>query len=173
MMSNSSSSDTSGSGSGFGSGYGSGSGSPEASSELVSNSTGKVGGQSKLSDLLSADSGSSTTLAKSSESQPKKPRPMDRDEKIAYLEDMIKNKDATLTSLSEKIEALAEERRALRKLPETIQTGFQLKDIEVDLSDMKEDKKRLVAEIADLKTEMSQLKHPKEPAYAPVPAQGI
>ena len=160
------------SGSGSSDTSGSGSGSPEAS-ELASNSTGKVGGQSKLSDLLSADSGSSTTLAKSSESPPKKPKLMERGEKIAYLEDMIKNKDATLTSLSEKIEALAEERRALRKLQETIQIGFQLKDIEVDLSDMKEDKKRLVAEIADLKTEMSQLKNPKEPADAPVPARGM
>ena len=93
-MSNSSSSDTSGSGSGFGSGYGSGSGSPEASSELVSNSTGKVGGQSKLSDLLGADSGSSTTLAKSSESPLKKPKPMDLNEEINCLKDAIKNKDA-------------------------------------------------------------------------------
>ena len=173
MMSNSSSSDTSGSGSGFGSGYGSGSGSPEASSELVSNSTGKVGGQSKLSDLLSADSGSSTTLAESSESPPKKPKLMDRDEKIAYLEDMIKNKDATLTSLSEEIKKLAEERRAMLKLPESSRDGLLLKSIDDDLPDMRKDRDRLAAEILKHEAGLNALKNPKEPADAPVPAQGM
>ena len=153
----------------------SGSGSPEASSELVSNSTGKVGGQSKLSDLLSADSGSSTTLAKSSssESPPKKPKLMDINEEINCLKDAIKNKDATLTSLSEKIEALAEERRALRKLPETIQIGLQLKDIDEDLPDMRKERDRLAAVVAKHEAELSQLKRPKAPADAPVPAQGM
>ena len=170
-MSNSSSSDTSGSGSGFGSGYGSGSGSPEASSELVSNSTGKVGGQSTLSDSHSANLGSSTALAKSSESPLKNPKPMDINEEINCLKDAIKNKDATLTSLSEKIEALAEERRALRKLPETIQIGLQLKDIDEDLPDMRKERDRLAAEVAKHEADLSVLR--KQPADAPAPAQGM
>jgi hypothetical protein len=38
---------------------------------------------------------------------------------------------------------------------------------------MKEDKKMLVAEIAKHEVELSELKNPKAPADAPVPAQGM
>jgi hypothetical protein len=153
MMSNSNSSDTSGSGSGSGSDYGSGSGSLEASSELVSKTTGKVGGQSTLSDSLSADSGSWTMSAPAvSGASPKRLKPMDRDEKMAYLEDMINRpRMRPLVSLSNRNKALADQRRALRELPESIRIGLQLKDIEEDLTAMRKREDRLVAEIARAK----------------------
>jgi chromosome segregation ATPase len=156
---------------------GSGSDSPEASSELASDTTGKVGGQSTLTDSLRV-SGSSIMSApvisssSSSESPPKKPKPMDINEEINCLKDSIKKKDATLTSLSNEIKKFAEERRALRKLPETIQIGLQLKDIDEDLPDMRRERDRLVAEITKHEAELSQLINPKELVDAPVPAQG-
>ena len=121
---------------------------------------------------LSADFGTIASV-KSSDTQSESLKPMDRDKKMAYLEEIIKNKDAALMSLSRKIESLADERRALLKLPESSRNGPLLKEIEEDVTDMKKDKARLVADVAKHETELNQLKHSKELADAPVPAQGI
>ena len=120
-----------------------------------------------IQSSLSADSNSSVT-AKSSLN-----KPMDRDERMAYLEGSIESKEAALVRLSSKTEALADERRVLLKLPESSRDVLLLKSIDDDLLDMREDKKRLATEIEELKAELSALKYPKEPADAPVPAQGI
>ena len=103
----------------------------------------------------------------------KKYKPVDRDVEIRSLKDTIKNKDVALMSLSRKIESLADERRALLKLPVSSRNGPLLKEIEEDVSDMKKREARLVAEIAEHKAELRQLNNPKELADAPVPAQGI
>ena len=120
-----------------------------------------------IQSSLSADSNSSVT-AKSSLN-----KPMDRDERMAYLEGSIESKEAALVRLSSKTEALADERRVLLKLPESSRDVLLLKSIDDDLPDMREDKKRLATEIEELKAELSALKYPKEPADAPVPAQGM
>ena len=120
-----------------------------------------------IQSSLSADSNSSVT-AKSSLN-----KPMDRDERMAYLEGSIESKEAALVILTSKTEALADERRAMLKLPESSRDGQLLKSIDDDLLDMREDKKRLATEIEELKAELSALKYPKEPADAPVPAQGM
>ena len=63
--------------------------------------------------------------------------------------------------LSSKMEALANERRALLRLPESSRDSLLLKSIEDDLSDMRKGKDRLATEIAELKAELSELKNPK------------
>ena len=168
-ISGSGSSDTSG----YGSGYGSGS--PEASSELASNTTGTVGGQSTLSDSLSADSGSSTMSTPSvSGASPKRHKPMDRDEKIAYLEDMIKTKGLGLMSLSEEIAlTIRRQTQLLEKDELSTKENTLLSVIGINLPDMRGREVRLAAEIAKHEAELSELKNPKELVDAPVPAQGM
>ena len=157
----------------------SGSGSLEKSADLKKiKMTIKVGDNPinilpKISSVIhSADFGTIASV-KSSDTQSESLKPMDRDKKMAYLEEIIKNKDAALMSLSRKIESLADERRALLKLPESSRNGPLLKEIEEDVTDMKKDKARLVADVAEHKAELNQLNNPKELADAPVPARGI
>ena len=98
---------------------------------------------------------------------------MDRDERIAYLEDEIKKNTADLRDLSKKIEALADVRRAMRQLTESLDEK-QMKDIDEDLSDIKGREKRLLTENAELKAELSELRNPKGVLVdAPVPVQGM
>ncbi len=141
----------------------SGSGSPEVTAK-------KGGGPRTPPDSADFDTSAS---ALSSDTQSKRHKSMDRDEEIACLIETIKNKDADLVSLSKKIDSLVDEQLAIRRLPEASRDIELLDSIVKVIPDMKEDKKRLVAEIADLKTEMIQLKHPKAPADAPVFAQGM
>ena len=99
---------------------------------------------------------------------------MDRDdERMTYLEDMIKSKDAALMSISKKLDVLIDERRALRKLPESSRIGLMLKETEEDMTEMRKREDRLVADIVEQKAELRQLKNLKEPADVLVPAQGI
>ena len=100
---------------------------------------------------------------------------MDINEEINCLKVTIENKNATLTSLTNKIIKLADDRRALRELPESIQIGQQLKDVVEDYSFLKTVREELVAAIAKDEAELSELRNPKEPAGAPVPvpAQGM
>ncbi len=91
------------------------------------------------------------------------------------MEDTIKNKDAALVSLSEEIaSATKEQAQLLKKAVLSSNESLLLRVIEdVNLPDMRKREARLVAEIAKHETELNQLKHPKELADAPVPAQGI
>ncbi len=104
-----------------------------------------------LSDMSSAiqapDSADKGAIAsvKSSDTQTESFKPMDEAKKMVHLEDMIKNKEADLMALSKKIESLADEWRALVKLPESSRDGLLLKSIDDDLPDMRKrkDKDRL------------------------------
>ena len=119
------------------------------------------------SSSLPADSSTSAS-AKSSLN-----KPMDRDERLAYLEEMIK--DAALMRLAEEIASATQMRdKLLEKEVLTTTETHRLKVIEeVDLPDMRKDRDRLAREIVELKAELSELKHPKELADAPVPEHGI
>ncbi len=129
------------------------------------------GGPRTPPDSADFDTSAST---KSSDTPSKRHKPINRDEEIACLKETIKNKDADLRVLSKDIKALADEQLAIRRKPEASSGDIALLDsIEKVIADMKEDKKRLVAEILDLKAELSELKNPKELVDAPVPAQGM
>ena len=100
---------------------------------------------------------------------------MDRDVEISSLKDTIKSKDVALMSLSEEIASVINERaRLLKKEVLSSNESRRLIVIEAeDLPDMRKERGRLVAEIADHKAELNQLKRPKELVDAPVPAQGM
>jgi hypothetical protein len=121
-----------------------------------------------------AEFSSSASSASTKSSEILRLKPMERDERLAYLEDTIKGKDTALMSLSNKADALADERRAILKLPESSRDRLLLKSIEDDLSDMKNpEKQRLVAEIAKHEAEINELKQTTEELVgAPVPAIG-
>ena len=125
-----------------------------------------------LSSSLSADLGT-TASAKSSVTQSESLKPMDRDERMAYLEETIKNKDADLRGISTKIDSLVDEQLAIRRIPEASRDNALLDSIEKVIADMKVREKRFATEIVELKAELSALKHPKELAGAPVPPQGM
>ena len=100
---------------------------------------------------------------------------MDRDERMAYLEDTIKSTYAALMSLSEEIASATKEQALLLKKEVLSSNESRLLRVieDVNLPDMRKREDRLVAEIADHKAELRQLNNPKEVADAPVPAQGI
>ena len=100
---------------------------------------------------------------------------MDRDERIAYFEEMIKKKDAIIMRLAEEIASATKRRdKLLEKEVLTTNETNRLKVIEEeDLPDMRGREKRLATEIVKHETELSALKHPKELADASVPAQGM
>ena len=90
--------------------------------------------------------------------------PMDiaRAERIAYLEETTKNNHSDLRGLTKKMELLADKRQALLNKTEelTAKEERRLKVIEEeDLPDMRKDKERLVAEIAEFKKELSELRN--------------
>ena len=127
----------------------------------------------KISSVIhSADFGTSVS-AKSSDT--KRLKPMDRDEGIANSEEMIKSKGVALMSLSEKIASATEKQsQLLEKAVLSSNESRLLRVIEdVNLPDMRKERDRLVAEIADHKAELNQLKHPKELVDASVAAQGM
>ncbi len=62
---------------------------------------------------------------------------MDRDEEIACRKEAIKSKETALVILTSKTEALADERRAMLKLPETSRDGLLLKSFDDDISYMR------------------------------------
>ena len=111
--------------------------------------------------------------AKSSDTQSKRHKPINRDEEIACLKETIKNKDADLVSLSKKIDSLVDEQLAIRRLPEASRDIALLDSIEKVIPKMRIREDRLVAEIAKHEAELSELKNPKELVDAPVPAQGM
>ena len=125
---------------------------------------------------LSADSSKNIMSASaiSSGTPPRRYDPVDRDVEISSLKDTIKSKDVALINLSEEIASATKERAQLHK--KDLLSRNESRRLEVieaeDLPYMRIDKARLVAEIAKHETELSQLKHPKELADAPVPAQG-
>ena len=128
---------------------------------------------SSIQSSHSADSNSNVS-AKSSDTQSESLKPMDRDVEIRSIKETIKNKDADVVSLSKKIDSLFDEQLAIRRKPEASSRDIALLDsIEKVIADMREDKKRLVAEIAKHEAELSELKNPKELVNAPVPAQGM
>ena len=91
-------------------------------------------------------------------------KPMDiaRAERIAYLEETTKNNHSDLRGLTKKMELLADKRQALLNKTEelTAKEERRLKVIEEeDLPDMRKDKERLVAEIAEFKKELSELRN--------------
>ena len=164
----------------------SGSGSLEMSSDLASKAT-RDGSGPPLPDSNSADLGTSASASSSSGTPSKRHKP-DRDEKIAHLEDEITRITADLRVLSGKLYAATERRdRLLEKEERTSIDAECLIAVEKNIStmekdkdrmekredDMRKDKNRLVAEVADLKAEMSGLRNPKELVYAPVPVQGM
>ena len=102
-------------------------------------------------------------------------KPMDRDERIAYLDKMIKKKDAVIMKVSEEIASATKRRdKLLDKEVLTTNDTNRLRVIEEeDLPYMRKERDRLATEIVELKAELSALKHPKELADAPVPAQGM
>ena len=120
--------------------------------------------------IHSADLGTSVS-AKSSDTN--RHKPIDRDEKMANLEEMIKNKDVAVMNLSKELAALFVEQLAIRRIPEASRDSQLLFSIEEVIANKRIDKARLVAEVDELKMELKELKHPKELADAPVPAQGI
>ena len=154
----------------------SGSGSLEMSSDLVSKTT-KDGSGPPLPDSNSADSGTSASaLSSSSDNQNKRHKPMYRDDRIAYLEGEIKEKGATLMRRSEEIASVINERAELHRKEEvlSLNESRRLGVIEEeDLPDMKAERARLVADIAEHKAELSQLKNLMELVDAPVSAQGM
>lgn len=97
---------------------------------------------------------------------------MDRDERIAYLEETIKNKDAVLMRLAKEIASAAKRRNLLlEKEVLTTNEAKHLRVIEEEyLPDMIGRGKKFATENSELKAE---LKHPKEPAYAPLFAQSM
>ena len=119
---------------------------------------------------LSTDSNASSS-AKSNDT--KRLKPMDRDERMAYLEDMIKTNIDDLRGLSKEIATLFAEQLAIRRIPEASRDSQLLISIEEVIADMKKREVRLVAEVAKHETELNQLKHPTELVDAPIPAQGI
>ena len=120
---------------------------------------------------LSTDSNASSS-AKSNDT--KRLKPMDRDERMAYLEDMIKTNIDDLRGLSKEIATLFAEQLAIRRIPKARRSDSQLLiSIEEVIADMKKREVRLVAEVAKHETELNQLKHPTELVDAPIPAQGI
>ena len=125
----------------------------------------------KISSVIhSADLGTSVS-AKSSDTNRRKP--IDRDERMADLEEMIKNKDVAVMNLSKEVAALFVEQLAIRRIPEASRDSQLLFSIEEVIANKRIDKARLVAEIAKHEVELSELKNPKELVDAPVPAQGI
>ncbi len=131
------------------------------------------GGPRTPPDSHSADFDTSApALSSSSDTPSKRQKRMERDERMAYLEDTIKNKDVDIRVLSKEIAALVVEQLAIRRIPEASRDIQLLVSIEEAIADMRNERDRLVAEIADLKTKMSQLEKPQEPD-APVPAQGM
>ena len=123
------------------------------------------GGPRTLPDPHSADLDTSAS-AKSSDTPSKRHKRMDRDERIAYLEDEIKKNTADIRDLS------ADVRRAMRQLTESLDEK-QMEGIKEAMVNLKEDKDRLLTENAELKVELSALRNPKELVDAPVPAQGM
>ena len=92
------------------------------------------------------------------------------------MEDTIKVKDAALVSFSNEIKALADKRQVLLDLPESNRDQQRLVSIGEDLAYKRKKEDRLTDEIAELKTELKQLKHAKEPPVTtvlPVTAKGI
>ena len=140
----------------------SGCGSLEKSADLKKiNTTIRVGDNPinilpKISSVIQAPlSADSNTSASAKSSDTKRHKSIDRDERMANLKEIIKSKDAALSNLSRKFESLADERRALLKLPESSRDSLLLKSIEEDLPDMRKREDRLVADIAELKVELS------------------
>ena len=133
---------------------------------LPSDSKKKKEAEKNTQASLSADSSTSTTSSNILTASA-------RDKRMAFLEDKIKIKDTALVSLSNKIEAFVDERRVLFELPESPRNELRLKSIGEDLADMRKREDRLTAEIAELKTEVKELKNTKEPPVATVTALGI
>ncbi len=151
----------------------SGSGSLEMSSDVVSKTT-KDGSGPPLPDSNFADLG--TSVSSSSDTPSKRHKPMDREDRIAYLEGEIKEKDATLMRRSEEIASVIKERAKLHRKKGVLSNNESRRlgvIEEEDLPDMKEEKARLVAEIAAHKADLSRLKNHMELIDTPVPAQGM
>ncbi len=81
----------------------------------------------KISSVIQAPlSADSNTSASAESSDAKRHKSIDREETMANLEEIIKSKDAALSNLSRKFESLADERRALLKLPESSRNSLLL-----------------------------------------------
>ena len=102
--------------------------------------------------IHSADLGTSVS-AKSSDTNRRKP--IDRDERMANLEEMIKNKDVAVMNLSKKIDSLEDEQLAIRRIPEASRDSQLLFSIEEVIADMKKREARLVADVAKHETELN------------------
>ena len=118
---------------------------------------------------------SASAFSSSSDTPSKRHKRMERDEMMAYLEEMINTKDDDLKSFSKEIASATKKRDKLLEKEEELTTNEtkSLNRIEEDISDMRKDKNMLAAEILELKAELKALKHPKELVEASVPAQGI
>ncbi len=144
-------------------------------SDFVEQATAKIGGSRPLTDDCHSDLDTSTSAISSSDSKAKRRPPMENDDRIAYLEEMIKNNNATLMRLSEDIDSATKKRDKLLEKEEVLTTNEtkSLKRIEEDISDKRVDKNLSAAEILYLKAELNALKNPKELVKASVAAEGI
>ncbi len=84
----------------------------------------------------------------SSSAPAKRYRPMDREERIGYLEYEIAENRATLSSITSDIRSLTDEPLALMKVPMADRDVELQTKIEVALVEQKKDKFRLIADIA-------------------------
>ena len=112
---------------------------------------------------LSADSSTSDSKTAASST---------RDQRMASLEDVIKTKEAALESLLKKIEDMADERRELRKLPESRHNDRLRKELRNDIADLRKNKDRLAGAIDVLKAKLNDPKYQNEPVTT-VTAEGI
>ena len=99
---------------------------------------------------------SASALSSSSDTPSKRHKRMERDERMAYLEEMINTKDDDLKSFSKEIALATKKRDKLLEKEEELTTyeTKSLNRIEEDISDMRKDKNRLAAEILELKAEL-------------------
>ncbi len=93
----------------------------------------------------------------SSSAPAKRHKPMDRDEEIATLKGLIAEKEATLSSITDKIAILSDKRLALMRVPKADRDAELLKATEEELARADKTEARLSAEIAEHKAELKEL----------------
>ena len=139
------------------------------SSSFETSKTG--GGHSLVADSGKGDVASAIASSSDAPSN-KRYKAGDREVEINNLKDMIKNTSADLKGLLERIYSFVDAQIAIESLPEADRNKDKLFTIKGAIIDMKVRQAWLVAEIAKYEAELSQLRNPKGPADAPVPAQG-
>ncbi len=125
-------------------------------SSVVSSSTSSSSSNSK--GLLLSGTSVSGPISQLLSSETPKKKPMNRDERIADLETKISNKEAELPDLAKEINQLKEERRQIMRLKEEKQSKELLKILSEDIYEKKNEKERLLAEIAQHKGELDNLR---------------